>query len=281
MTQLIHMRQRIKAIDTIKKVTHAMRLISMSTHSHLKGKERSLHTYTQAIKQLFQFIKKQTPSWTNPIIEPNQSQSKKTLIVLIGSQKGLCGNFNTALFKLFDINNTKSQEGEFFYIAIGKKALSFLHEKKNVPTSLSFPEFSSSHVHEITHAVANHIMTEQYTQIVFLSNVIKTFFVQKPRITSLIPLEPISDPVENPIQEYSWQQDPHQTLNILLHQYIEATIHNILFQSLLAEQAARFISMDNSTRNAKKLLELTTIQYNKFRQTKITRELSELASSFQ
>jgi F-type H+-transporting ATPase subunit gamma len=122
-------------------------------------------------------------------------------------------------------------------------------------------------------------MNETYTQVLFVSNVVKTFFVQKPRLTQLIPFQSAPESSQPSTQEYQWEQSPHQILNILVHQYIEATIHETLFQSLLAEQAARFISMDASTRNAKKLLEITTIQYNKFRQTKITREISELASS--
>ena len=279
MTQLIHMRQRIKAIDTIKKVTHAMRLISMSTHSQLKGKERSLYTYTQAIKQLFQFVKQQTPTWANSVIEPNPLQPTKTLVLLVGSQKGLCGNFNTALFKLFDSSFSTFQENNTVYGAVGKKAINFFQNKKDISIPLSFSDFSSSHLSEITHGITAHIMTGNYTRVLFVSNVIKTFFIQKPRISQLIPLETLTEPLQQPPGEYRWKQNPQQLLDILLHQYLEASIHNILFQSLLAEQAARFISMDNSTRNAKKLLEETTIQYNKFRQTKITREISELASS--
>lgn len=256
-----------------------MRLISMSTHSHLKTKERSLTAYTQSITQLFQFMGQQTSSWTNRIVAPNDLQPKKTLVIVVGSQKGLCGNFNTALFKLFDQHYATFQKNDPFYCVIGKKALSFMHSKKNAPIILQFPDFSASHIHEITHTIADHIMNETYTQVLFVSNVVKTFFVQKPRLTQLIPFQSAPESSQPSTQEYQWEQSPHQILNILVHQYIEATIHETLFQSLLAEQAARFISMDASTRNAKKLLEITTIQYNKFRQTKITREISELASS--
>jgi F-type H+-transporting ATPase subunit gamma len=67
---------------------------------------------------------------------------------------------------------------------------------------------------------------------------------------------------------------------MLAQQYLEAELQSLLYESLLAEHAARFISMDNATRNAEKLLEETKSDYNKLRQAKITKELTELTSSF-
>jgi F-type H+-transporting ATPase subunit gamma len=81
------------------------------------------------------------------------------------------------------------------------------------------------------------------------------------------------------IIEYLWDQAPTDILNQLSQQVLVAQIQYILFESLIAEQAARFISMDNSTKNANDLLETTKLQYNKLRQAKITRELIELSSS--
>lgn len=77
-----------------------------------------------------------------------------------------------------------------------------------------------------------------------------------------------------------WEHTPHEVLDILALQALEVTIQHLLFESLLAEQAARFISMDSSTRNAEKILEETILWYNKLRQAKITRELTELTGSF-
>lgn len=76
-----------------------------------------------------------------------------------------------------------------------------------------------------------------------------------------------------------WKQPPQSIIKDLAYLYLTAKLHTILFQSLLAEQAARFLSMDNSTRNAEGLLELSKIQYNKLRQAKITKEINELVSS--
>ena len=75
----------------------------------------------------------------------------------------------------------------------------------------------------------------------------------------------------NSTNDFIWEHEPTELLNHIANQYLEAQIQNLLFQSLYAEQAARFVSMDNATRNAENLLESTTLTYNKLRQAKITR----------
>jgi F0F1-type ATP synthase gamma subunit len=87
MSQLVQMRQRIKAIETIKKITYAMRLISMSAHSRLKRKQDTIIRYIDTIEQLFGKIYKTDTSWNSPIINPTQTALNKQLIILVGSQK--------------------------------------------------------------------------------------------------------------------------------------------------------------------------------------------------
>ena len=82
------------------------------------------------------------------------------------------------------------------------------------------------------------------------------------------------------LEEYEWEQPTNEMLDLLVHQYLETALYEACFQSLLSEQAARFLSMDSSTRNAESLLESTKLQYNKVRQTKITKEVTELSGSF-
>ncbi|HEV2601732.1 MAG TPA: FoF1 ATP synthase subunit gamma [Candidatus Babeliales bacterium] len=280
MAQLIQMRQRIHAIETIKKITYAMRLISMSTHSQLKNKEKPLTFYTNALNQLFVAIKDQASTWHNPLMHTTEAIKQKTLVIIVGSQKGLCGNFNTALLKFFHTAHPSPQTEHNAYIAIGKKMIELLASHDSTPLLLSFPEFSTVNITALATRLINHIITEQYTQVTIISNRPRSFFLQKPEQFQLVPFTIPPSTTNTPsFTQYSWEQKPEVLLDIVLHQYIEATIYEVLFQSLVAEQAARFLSMDGSTRNANGLLETAKLQYNKFRQAKITRELTELTSS--
>jgi F-type H+-transporting ATPase subunit gamma len=121
----------------------------------------------------------------------------------------------------------------------------------------------------------------KFTQVSVFSNKLKTFFIQKPHETKLIPFshEGEHHATASNNQDYYWEQSPNELLDTLTYQTLEIHLHYLLFQSLLAEHAARFISMDNATRNAQTLLEDTQLQYNKLRQAKITKELTELVST--
>ncbi len=284
MAQLIQMRQRIKAIETIKKITQAMRLIAMSTHSRLKTKDESLKEYNTEITKLLQTIKDVVPDWQHPILTP-KSEDQNTLIILIGSQKGLCGNFNTTLFHFFQDYLAQHKFLNYDAIAVGKRAIDYMHKQQAANIIGSYQELSSTTTSSIAYQIIQTILAAQkpYSKVYVFSNYVKTFFTQRPQIVSLIPFvaytsAPHAESAN--FDEHIWEQKPQEVLDLLAQQCLEANLQYLLFQSLLAEHAARFISMDNSTRNAQNLLEATQLDYNKLRQAKITKELAELVGSF-
>jgi F-type H+-transporting ATPase subunit gamma len=104
--------------------------------------------------------------------------------------------------------------------------------------------------------------------------------MQFPKSTQIIP-EQNSLPTEREQEsDLIWDQSAEKSLNDLAFSYITARIQLLLFDSLLSEHAARFVSMDGSTRNANGILESTKLEYNKLRQAKITKELTELTGSY-
>lgn len=285
MSELIQMRNRIKVIETIKKITHAMRLISMSSHSRLKKKQAALAEYVETINKLFYKIQKLEPSWKHPILHPDQKKEKKELIILIGSQKGLCGNFNSLLFQTFTQHANLLDNESFSIVAVGKKAVDYAKEKCPDALIASYEEFNTRTLSAIAEKLSTAIMHPEtpYNSVNVWSNIPKTFFTQKPQDATIIPLDTSSKPdteEKTSFEGYEWEHTKDEVLNLLTNQYIEAYLHYLLFQSLLAEHAARFISMDSSTRNAQNILDETTLLYNKVRQAKITKELTELIGSF-
>lgn len=315
MSKLIQIRQRIKAIETIKKVTHAMRLISMSTHSRLRGKQDPLGIYRASINQLFAKLQPLVPDWTNPIMYPTTHET--TLFILVGSQKGLCGTFNTHLFAKFIRIVEEDTSPNYQVITIGKQITDFYTEHYRHQPVKTFNDFSQRSMGFIADALINYIVQapQPFSRVAVVSNEFTGFFIQKPRETNVIPFHyaaarpadtstssvvngpSINKPVEVASPElnrraepegpdkrsregYLWYHDVKAILDMLAQQYIEAELQSLLYESLLAEHAARFISMDNATRNAEKLLEEAKSDYNKLRQAKITKELTELTSSF-
>lgn len=280
MAQLIQMRQRIKAIESIKKITHAMRLVAMSGHSKLKYKEKWVRSYLNQTCDLFDTLTALAPVHTGPLVSLAKKKTNRTLVFLVGSQKGLCGNFNTSLFSLLE-KHVHEFSGVHF-VAIGKKAAEFLREHHDsAHIAADFSAFNTVTLKNSTGQLARFIIDNyaDYDEVVVCSNQIKTFFIQTPTITRLLPFTSKEVKARMTIDdEYVWEQVPQELLHTAANLRLEAELYSLLFQSLFAEQAARFLSMDSSTRNAESLLELTKLQYNKLRQAKITKEITELAS---
>ncbi|KKP35820.1 MAG: ATP synthase gamma chain [candidate division TM6 bacterium GW2011_GWF2_32_72] len=282
MAQLIQMRQRIKAVQTIKKVTHAMRLISMSSHAKLRNKRTFIEKYKEELTLLLSKIKTETPDWQNKILFPNNA-TDRNLAIFVGSQKGLCGNFNLSAFAFFakEIHNNPTKNLEI--ISIGKNAFNLIqHEHGKLIKS--YNQFTANNLENIANEIANLIWNQEisYNSVTVYSNTPITFFAQKPISNKLIPFDSQEWGVEKTQQQedYIWMETKEDLLNDLGFKCLKINLQLLFFKSLLAEQAARFISMDGATRNANKLLDTMQLQYNKLRQTKITKELAELTGGF-
>jgi len=274
MEQLIVMKQRIKTVETIKKVTHAMRLISMSSHARLLEKRKHLEAYQKTFQELWNAIR--------PVISTQQEavhdEHAKDLCILVSSYKGLCGTFNTSLFKYFEQQVHKIPK-RMHFVAIGQPAADYLKRNKVTPIA-SYTSLTPQHFVPIAQAVTSLIMNNPvlYRSITVYSNKEKTFFVQLPHKTVLYPFQCNQHP-ESMQEPILFEQSPETLRNTTRSLLVSVSLQRILFESLLSEQAARFLSMDTSTRNADNLITTMKLGYNKVRQASITRELSELSAT--
>lgn len=261
-----------------------MRLISMSTHARLREQGPFMKNYQNEIECLFlslySFYRKKITR-LHPFLNP--PAQGKTLLILIGSQKGLCGNFNEGLFAKFKKEFWHLNQSTHDIIAIGKKATDFLLAQKVSPIK-SFDAISSTKISLFAHELTQYIATQKpaYAHVKIISNYAKTFFSHTQQITTLIPFDlPCGSTGSIDIRDYVWEHDPIELLEHLAQLHMNTSLEHVIFNSLLSEQAARFVSMDSSTRNAQEVLDTMKLQYNKLRQTKITKELTELSSCFQ
>lgn len=277
MPHLIHLRQRIQATETIRKTTNAMRLIAMSTHSRLRNQKTYLENYKATTDQLYSLVTRS---------RKNNQQSvqigKKELCVIIGSQKGLCGNFNTALFNFFQ-QNFSSASKSINIITIGKQITDRLHQAHIEPKA-QYDQFNSHNFIAIAHELALEIADQSlYHKVTVLSTKPITFFVQQQMQTLLLPFNHsqfLTDNQPLSASDFLWEQEPELIARYLERLQIKITLEMLLFESLLAEQAARFLAMDSATHNADNMIVDMKRDYNKMRQTAITLELLDFASSF-
>ena len=258
-----------------------MRLISMSSHARFRAKKTGLELYKDELKRLFSVVQHAANDWHSELLNPSPDYTGPILILLVGSQKGLCGIFNTILFQFFQKQLAKFNRQQLQIITIGKKADDYC---ATMPFSVvkSFAELSTTTLPHISNDLTDHIINAPipYAHVSVFSNYPKTFFAQKPEQSVLIPFDfPQLKEDDSVIEEYTFEQAPETILDFLASRFLFSTISELLLNSLVAESAARFIAMDNSTRNATNLLDDMKLDYNKLRQAKITRDLTDLIGS--
>ena len=278
MIPLIQMRHQIQAIESIKKITKAMRLISMSAHNQLGNRLHLMQNYKNELIKTLNIVINSDNTLKKNILN-TENAKPNTLIIVVGSQKGLTGTFNSSLFHLL-IQNLNSDFSNKNFITVGKKATEFV--KKHSPLIAHYDQFTIQNFSNIAANIFDIIMNSKpfYTNVILYSNFPKSFFTQLPQENILLPLAKIKledSHLNN--ENYVWEDSIQNVYEYLLNEFLHFSIQSLLFNSLLAEHSARFKSMDNATRNAEELLDTLKLQYNKIRQTKITSEITELSST--
>lgn len=269
MSQLIALADRIKVITNIQKTAHAMQLISMSTLSRINAKKKALQTYTQQINETMLEL------GTRPaIIAPEES---RIAYLIIGSQKGFCGNFNSTLFNYVKEVHKQATK-QMHAIAIGPYAYDFCKKMdiELLTDKITFSLHTLSKKSEEIVALLQGLHRE-YDAVMVLSNYNASIFLQKPQKTSLTIKKLTADVRIN--KEYTTEQPAHEIAEYLMQLYLKHEVTQLLLESLRAENAARALAMDSSTRNADNLLTDMKLVYNKLRQAKVTKELTELSSA--
>ena len=289
MSQLVQLRRQIKSIQATKKVTHAVRLTSMSMYSKLESRFANMQQYASRTQDFLKTLTQYSDTLQIPALVPNKPLETNPLIIVISSSRGFCGGFNSALFRYMEKNFLETEKQQPSFISIGQKATKFFKDNSYGPSICNYNELNSQNFILIANDLVERILTQtpSYSSVIAFSNNPKNFFIQRPQKSILVPIpwekeethqdENVqNDPDEMPILE----QTLPEIINYLAISYLKTSIAEILFKSLRAEYSARFLAMDSSTNNAEKILEQLILQFNKQRQALITREVSELAAGF-
>ena len=293
MSHLAQLRQKIRTIQTTKKITHAVRLVSMSLYNKLDRLNTPLKNYTSNLKNLFVELLAHAPEWKSSLLFPQDVFDSRPLHIVVATSKGLCGSLNSNLLRYVNASLFIEVQQVPKFIAIGQKAVVYVKNMGKGELAHTYAELSSNNFIALADDLVDKIVNapEHYTSVCFYISEAKSFFLQKPCKFTLIPmsLDPLPDgksettplPDRDPDAEFIWEQDQGAVLDYLSIRYLRSSIIQILFQALRAEHAARFLAMENSTNSAEKYLERLKLQFNKLRQSLITKEVSELSSGFQ
>ena len=283
MASTLQLLRRIRSAQNISKTTKAMQMIAASKLKKAQEAALSSRPYVEKLLAVTGEVSKRVEKSARPLYMLEPKNTGKTLYVVIGPDKGLCGALVTNVIR----DLLKKAKAEDSFITIGKKIENpAAHISKNILGSFVFgttlPKFDM--VYPIVQLIDEAFKSGKIDNVEIMSSHFVNVFVQKPAQTHLLPIRPQEDEdvkvkkTENDAVQL-FEPSAEELLPDLLKRYVEMAIHQELIENYLSEQAAKLISMQNATNNAKDIIEDLKLEYNKTRQAKITSELLDITGS--
>lgn len=274
-------RAKIKSVENTRKITRAMEMVAASKMRKAQERMRAGRPYAEKIRQVAAHLARANPEYKHPFLI-KRGEASNVGIIVVTSDKGLCGGLNTNLLRLV-IGRMKEIEGQGKGISvcpIGNKGFGFMtrigaHVRAHIAGLGDRP-----HIESLIGAVK--VMLDAYVagevDTVYLSyNHFINTMRQEPRIEQLLPLT--SDEPEAPGRatwDYIYEPDAKKVVDELLVRYVESLVYNAVTENQASEQSARMVAMKAASDNAKTVIGELKLVYNKARQAAITKEISEI-----
>ena len=274
--EVTRIKKRIKSVSGSYKITSAMKLVSIVKLKKWKGKMLANKEYASQIDEIAKTVFSNIEKSNSPFFQ--ERKADKNLYIVLSSSLGLCGAYNSNIFRLADAKIKDTDDA----IILGNKAIS--HYKDGAFNHIeTFKEYSGVGNEKTINAIVEYIKTEYikgtYQEIHIIYTSYKNSLVFHPVDYTLLPLEmEISEagpypPIMEPNQE--------ALIDILVPIYLKNSVYAKFLESEVCEQAARSNAMENATKNAEELLENLQIEFNKARQGAITQEITEIVGASQ
>lgn len=295
MATLRDIRGRISSIKSIQKITQAMKMVAASKFRRAQLAVESSRPYFNILeKNIAKIVSSLNDGYVHPLTE-SRKEIKNIAFVVISSDQGMCGSFNTNLLKEahnFISNNIQVDypNAEVSILPIGRKAVSHFNKQpfqiiERYTHITTKPDFNQ--VKAIIEPVKNSFLSGQY-DLVFVAYVKFIHIMrQEPKVIQLLPFDSSSQKKDvktdskasSKINDiYIFEPNKNSILNTLIPKIIDSKIWAAVLESNASEQAARRVAMDNATSNAGDLIKSLNLIYNKLRQASITSEIIEIIS---
>ena len=288
MPNLKELKNRISSVKSTRKITSAMKMVAASKLRRAQDLAESSRVYADSLSFILSSLAGNTKNSSDlPEILTGRENSKISLLIINSSDRGLCGGFNSNLFR--NAKNWISEQQEkgksVKIITVGKKASSF-YRKTDLDVIVNFDDLNSNDKQlQVSEEIKNKIMelfeNNEIDEVSILFNKFVSVIAQEPTYQSLIPLS--NDEADEEVTDtsnavFEFEPDKNELLEYLVPRNFLTQIYRSVLESSASEHAARMTSMDNATRNAGDMIDGLTLTYNRTRQAFITKELIEIIS---
>jgi F-type H+-transporting ATPase subunit gamma len=284
MATLRDIKSRIKGVKSTQQITKAMKMVAAAKLRRAQESVINARPYARKISEFISHLVTEEDITNNPFII--QREIKNIAYVIVTADRGLCGAFNNNILKEASrqFNNKEvSGKGTTAHVfCIGKKSYDF-YKKRDFPVAGSATGIFSSLKYEIALQISSELISKYldgaFDKVIIIYNEFKSIIQQRIVIEQFLPVPVKFDKEEGkrPV-DFIFEPGQNEILNYLLPKHLKAQMWRILLESNASELGAKMTAMDNATTNAKELIRVLQLTYNKERQAAITKEILEIVS---
>lgn len=269
-------KQKIKSIGNIKKITKTMEMVSAAKMKKAIDQALTLRPFHQEAQHILEDIALD-PFLSHPLLKHNHATPE--VLIIIASNKGLCGAYNTNVYrKILEAYGEKERK-DLKVIAIGKYAEK-IAKRLHVETLASFNGaiFSESEARVVTKMIIEWYLSKEIGAVRLLYTHFTNASMFTPTVLRILPFESEGEPDTIGEQTYSYEPDQGEVLSRIIPMMLHNIVYGAALESYASEHSARMFAMKNATDNASDLQDDLTLYYNRARQSAVTQEISEIVS---
>ena len=275
-------RTQIKSVQNTQKITRAMEMVAASKMRRAQDRMASSRPYADNIRRVICHLAHAHPEYKHPFMI--QREARRIGVILISTDRGLCGGLNTNLFKaaLGSMKEWQQEGMEVQVCTIGQKGFGFF---KRVGANIVAEKSHLGDAPPIEELIGTvKVMLDGYEngeidRLYLVYNEFVNTMTQKPMVEQLLPIQPKE--LEKELRhhwDYIYEPESKEVLGALLMRYVESLVYQGVVENVACEMAARMVAMKAATDNAGNLISELQLAYNKARQAAITQELSEIVA---
>ena len=281
MANLRAIRKRIGSVKSTQQITKAMKMVSAAKLKRAQDAIVAARPYARLMREVVQAVARRAGQDAHPLLLSRET--KKLGLLVITSDRGLCGGFNSNLLRA--VNGFLEEKGnkgeEVVLFAVGRKARDFFRRRRiplrkeyiNILGSLSY-----AHAEQVGGDLLEGYLAGEFDEVEIAFNEFRSAISQSVRRDRLFPiaLKPAEGEAPEAGIDYLYEPSRKEILATLLPKYVETQIFRMLLESVAGEHGARMTAMDSATNNAVDMISRLTLQMNRARQASITKELMEI-----
>jgi F-type H+-transporting ATPase subunit gamma len=286
MPSLKDIRRRISTVKKTQQITRAMRMVAAAKLRRAQMAIESARPYADRMRETLREVAASGAGAEQPLLQ-ERAQVRRVDFVVITSDRGLCGAFNSNVLKraLAEVAAREPGLEQVSILPVGRKSAEMFRRRRAGQVAKSFTGIARvdyGHAVEIAELLTQRFLSGESDEAVLVHSEFVTTMTQRPRVSRLLPMTPepgtapaAGEPDKLP---YSIEPNAESLLRVLAPKALQVEIFRALLDNQAGEHAARMTSMESATRNTEEMISALTLQYNRARQAAITKELVEIVS---